>query len=75
MVGPGNGGPVAKAKEALNSLSIASTTDEQNQTIFGGEVLKEDTIGKTLYLVHDKLRRITWRKAATCRNDKLDLKT
>ena len=73
MVGPGNGGPVARVKEALNSLSIAWTTDEQNQTILGGEVLKEDTIGKILHLVRDKLRRIAWRKAATRRNDMVGL--
>ena len=69
MVGPGSGGPVAKAQEALDNLGTTWNIDAQNRSLFGGEILKEDTIGKILRLVRDKLRRIAWRKAATRRND------
>ena len=66
-VGPGEGGPIARTKQALTSLNISWSIDVQKQSFFGGEKLSEENKIKILHIVRDKLRRIAWRKAAVRR--------
>ena len=73
MVSPGKGGSVARTKEALDNLSIPWTMDEEKQSYFGREMLKEETKQKILHVARDKLRRVTWRKAASRRQDMVGL--